>query len=421
MNTPASSVPAAGDADSSSKMNPSERHASLGLALIFALRMLGLFLVVPVFEIEASHYPGANPASIGLAMGVYGLTQAVLQLPFGMASDRFGRKRMITLGLVVFAIGSAVAALATSLDGLLWGRALQGAGAVSAAVTALLADLTRDAVRTKAMAIIGGSIGLVFSVALILSPLLDALMGLSGMFWLVAVLALLAIAGLYLIVPDEPPLHKGHAVGGSLAAVLRHPDMLRLNVSVFVLHAVQLAMWMVVPMLLVQAGLDKNHHWEVYLPAVIGSFVVMGGVLFRMERQGRLREVFLTSIVLVGLVQLALWWLAGRQASGIAPSMWSIALALLVFFSGFNMLEASQPSIMSRLATPQTRGMALGVYNTMQSLGLFTGGALGGVLLKVAGAQALFLGSAALTVLWLVAVWGLRPPARPPRPAARAA
>ena len=300
MNTPASSVPATGDADSSSKMNPSERHASLGLALIFALRMLGLFLVVPVFEIEASHYPGANPASIGLAMGVYGLTQAVLQLPFGMASDRFGRKRMITLGLVVFAIGSAVAALATSLDGLLWGRALQGAGAVSAAVTALLADLTRDAVRTKAMAIIGGSIGLVFSVALILSPLLDALMGLSGMFWLVAVLALLAIAGLYLIVPDEPPLHKGHAVGGSLAAVLRHPDMLRLNVSVFVLHAVQLAMWMVVPMLLVQAGLDKNHHWEVYLPAVIGSFVVMGGVLFRMERQGRLREVFLTSIVLVG-------------------------------------------------------------------------------------------------------------------------
>lgn len=390
-------------------MTPSERRSSLGLALIFALRMLGLFLVVPVFELEASHYAGANPASIGMAMGVYGLTQAVLQLPLGMASDRWGRKRLIALGLLVFAVGSVVAAMATTIDGLLWGRAIQGAGAVSAAVTALLADQTRDVVRTKAMAMIGASIGLVFSLALIVSPLLAGWMGLSGMFWLVAVLALLAVVAIFVMVPPEPALHRD-AVGGSLAEVLAHPALLRLNVGVFVLHAVQLAMWMVLPRMLVEAGLVKEHHWYVYLPAVLGSFLVMGGVLFRMERKGKLKQVFLTSIVLVGLTQLALWWMSGSSAG--APSLWTLCLLLLVFFSGFNMLEASQPSLVSRQAPPQARGMALGVYNTLQSLGLFAGGAVGGILIKHSGPQMLFMASGVLMLLWLLVALGMTAPGR---------
>ena len=390
-------------------MTPSERRSSLGLALIFALRMLGLFLVVPVFELEASHYAGANPASIGMAMGVYGLTQAVLQLPLGMASDRWGRKRLIALGLLVFAVGSVVAAMATTIDGLLWGRAIQGAGAVSAAVTALLADQTRDVVRTKAMAMIGASIGLVFSLALIVSPLLAGWMGLSGMFWLVAVLALLAVVAIFVMVPPEPALHRD-AVGGSLAEVLAHPALLRLNVGVFVLHAVQLAMWMVLPRMLVEAGLVKEHHWYVYLPAVLGSFLVMGGVLFRMERKGKLKQVFLASIVLVGLTQLALWWMSGSSAG--APSLWTLCLLLLVFFSGFNMLEASQPSLVSRQAPPQARGMALGVYNTLQSLGLFAGGAVGGILIKHSGPQMLFMASGVLMLLWLLVALGMTAPGR---------
>ena len=391
------------------RMTPSERRSSLGLALIFALRMLGLFLVVPVFELEASHYAGANPASIGMAMGVYGLTQAVLQLPLGMASDRWGRKRLIALGLLVFAVGSVIAAMATTIDGLLWGRAIQGAGAVSAAVTALLADQTRDVVRTKAMAMIGASIGLVFSLALIVSPLLAGWMGLSGMFWLVAVLALLAVVAIFVMVPPEPALHRD-AVGGSLAEVLAHPALLRLNVGVFVLHAVQLAMWMVLPRMLVEAGLVKEHHWYVYLPAVLGSFLVMGGVLFRMERKGKLKQVFLTSIVLVGLTQLALWWMSGSSAG--APSLWTLGLLLLVFFSGFNMLEASQPSLVSRQAPPQARGMALGVYNTLQSLGLFAGGAVGGILIKHSGPQMLFMASGVLMLLWLLVALGMTAPGR---------
>ena len=401
-------VSTSGDA-AGTRMTPSERRSSLGLALIFALRMLGLFLVVPVFELEASHYAGANPASIGMAMGVYGLTQAVLQLPLGMASDRWGRKRLIALGLLVFAVGSVIAAMATSIDGLLWGRAIQGAGAVSAAVTALLADQTRDGVRTKAMAMIGASIGLVFSLALIVSPLLAGWIGLSGMFWLVAALALLAVLGIFVLVPPEPALHRD-AVGGSLAEVLAHPALLRLNVGVFVLHAVQLAMWMVLPRLLVQAGLVKEHHWYLYLPAVLGSFVVMGGVLFRMERKGKLKQVFLASIVLVGLTQLALWWMSGSSAG--APSLWTLGLLLLVFFSGFNMLEASQPSLVSRQAPPQARGMALGVYNTLQSLGLFAGGAVGGILIKHSGPQMLFMASGVLMLLWLLVALGMTAPGR---------
>ena len=389
-------------------MTSQELRASGSLALIFALRMLGLFLVLPVFALEASKYPGGNDAAmVGLAMGLYGLTQAVFQLPLGMASDRWGRKRIIVGGLAVFAIGSLVAALADSLTGLMVGRALQGAGAVSAAVTALISDLTRDSVRTKAMAMVGGSIGLMFALALVLSPLLAAWVGLSGIFGLTFALALAGIAVVLWVVPAEPA-QQSNAPRGRPAELLQHKDLLRLNAGVFILHTVQMAMWVAVPALLVSAGLAKDGHWKLYLPAVVLSFVAMGG-LFSMERKGKLRAALLGAIGLVLVVQVGLGAVA--QASS-QPPLALMGALMFLFFVGFNVLEASQPSLVSRMAPTHLRGAALGAYNTLQSLGLFAGGFLGGVLAKWGGMPALFTATTVLMVLWLVLTWPLRPVGR---------
>ncbi|MDF2467136.1 MAG: putative transporter [Ramlibacter sp.] len=389
-------------------MTATERRASGSLAAIFAARMLGLFLVLPVFALEAARYPGGDdPTLIGLAMGIYGLTQGILQIPFGLASDRFGRKRVIILGLVVFALGSFLAAAAPTLGWLIAGRSLQGAGAVSAAVTALLADQTRDEVRTKAMALVGASIGLMFALSLVAAPMLAASIGLSGLFWVTGGLALACIAIVAWWTPPEPIQHK-NVPRGKLADVLTDAGLLRLDVGVFVLHAVQLAMWVAIPALMVQAGLAKADHWHVYLPAVLASFVVMGATLFPLERRGYLRAVFLGSVGVVALVQVGLLLVAGQ------PSVWALAVLLFVFFCGFNVLEASQPSMASRIAPPHARGAALGVYNTLQSLGFFAGGAVGGWLTKNAGAQGLFAACAGLMLVWLVVAWPMRAPrARP--------
>ena len=386
-------------------MTRQELRSSGSLALIFALRMLGLFLVLPVFALEAQHYAGGNdPAMVGLALGMYGLTQAVFQLPLGLASDRFGRKKVIIVGLLVFALGSLVAALADSLMGLVWGRALQGAGAVSAAVTALLADLTRDSVRTKAMAMVGGSIALMFSLALVLSPLLAGWVGLSGIFWITLALTLAGIAAVLWVVPPEPVQHTAMP-RGRFADLLAYPDLLRLNVGVFVLHTVQMAMWVAVPTLLVQAGLVKTAHWQVYLPAVLLSFAALGR-LFAMERKGQLRSALLLAIVLVLLVQAGL---GALTLAGDAPSLWLLGAAMLVFFIGFNMLEATQPSLISRMAPDSLRGAALGAYNTLQSLGLFAGGFLGGWLSRHGSLTGVFAATALLCVVWLVVTWPLQP------------
>lgn len=389
-------------------MTPLERRSSISLALIFALRMLGLFLVLPVFALEARKYPGGDdPALVGLAMGIYGLTQAVLQLPLGLASDRFGRKRVIVAGLVVFAAGSLLAALADSVTGLVIGRAVQGAGAVSAAVTALLADQTRDVVRTKAMALVGASIGLMFAIALVAAPPLAAHMGLAGLFGLTCALALAGIAVVLWVVPPEPA-RQADAPRGRLADVWRHADLLRLNAGVFALHTVQMAMWVAVPAMLVQAGLPKDAHWQAYLPAVVLSFAAMGG-LFAMERRGRLRAALLIAIGLVLAVQAGLGLLA---ASGATPTLAVLGTLLFLFFCGFNALEATQPSLVSRMAPAPLRGAALGAYNTLQSLGLFAGGALGGLLAKWGGAPGLFAATAVLAALWLLLTWPLRPVVR---------
>ena len=386
-------------------MTRQELRSSGSLALIFALRMLGLFLVLPVFALEAQHYAGGNdPAMVGLALGMYGLTQAVFQLPLGLASDRFGRKKVIIVGLLVFALGSLVAALADSLMGLVWGRALQGAGAVSAAVTALLADLTRDSVRTKAMAMVGGSIALMFSLALVLSPLLAGWVGLSGIFWITLALTLAGMAAVLWVVPPEPVQHTAMP-RGRFADLLAYPDLLRLNAGVFVLHTVQMAMWVAVPTMLVQAGLVKTAHWQVYLPAVLLSFAALGR-LFAMERKGQLRSALLLAIVLVLLVQAGL---GALTLAGDAPSLWLLGAAMLVFFIGFNMLEATQPSLVSRMAPDRLRGAALGAYNTLQSLGLFAGGFLGGWLSRHGSLTGVFAATALLCVVWLVVTWPLQP------------
>jgi MFS family permease len=390
-----------------SAMTPLERRASLSLAAIFALRMLGLFLVLPVFALEAAKYPGGDdPALIGLAMGIYGLTQGLLQIPFGMASDRFGRKRVIVLGLLVFAAGSFLAAWAPSLHWLLIGRSLQGAGAVSAAVTALLADQTRDEVRTKAMALVGGSIALMFALSLLLAPALVTHIGLGGLFGLTGTLALAGVAVIIWLVPPEPRKHKDMP-RGRLSEVLSHAALLRLNFGVFILHAVQLAMWVAIPALLVQAGLPKAQNWWVYLPAVLASFVVMGATLFPLEKRGYLRAVFLGAIGLIALVQLGLIWAASAGA-GIG----GLAFLLFVFFCGFNVLEASQPSLATRVAPAHARGAALGVYNTLQSLGFFAGGALGGWLVKTTGVHGLFVACAVGMALWLLVAWPMKAPSR---------
>ena len=405
--SPANAAPLPPD---TARMTSAERRASASLALVFALRMLGLFIVLPVFALEAARLPGGEDAArVGFAMGLYGLTQAFLQIPLGLASDRVGRKPVIVAGLLLFALGSGIAACAPDLTWLAIGRAVQGAGAISAAVTAFLADVTRDSVRTKAMAMVGASIALMFALSLVLAPALAAWVGLSGIFAITGVLALLAIAVVIWVAPPEPREHRPsdmQQLRAGLAEVLRHRGLLRLNLGVFVLHAVQLAMWMAVPALLVAAGLPKADHGHIYLPAVAASLLVMGGVLFPMERRGRLRAAFLIAIALIGAVQLALWALADAQ-----PGLWTLGLLLFVFFIGFNTLEASQPSLVSKLAPAHARGAALGVYNTLQSVGFFVGGAVGGWLARAHGAQGLFAVCAVAMLVWLVVAWPMQAPA----------
>jgi len=373
------------------------------------LRMLGLFLVLPVFALEARRYPGGeDPLWLGLAMGIYGLTQGLLQLPFGMASDRFGRKRVIVLGLIIFALGSFWAAAATDLTHLLLGRSLQGAGAVSAAVTAMLADLTRDEVRTRAMAWLGSSIALMFALSLVVAPVLTDWIGFSGLFWLTGALALLGVGVVIWWAPPAPPtlLSAPGQERGRLADVLVHADLMRLNIGVFVLHAVQLAMWVAVPSLLVQSGLNKWLHWQLYLPVVVLSLLFLG-VVFAMERRGHFKKMFLLSIGLIAVVQVGLL----VQSLG-TPSLGGLAVLLLVFFCGFNALEVALPSLASLIAPRAMRGAALGVYNTLQSLGFFVGGLVGGWVVKSWGSPALFLSCGVAMLLWLLLALPMQNPFR---------
>ena len=374
------------------RMSPVERRAGASLASIFALRMLGLFLILPVFSVYAAGLPGGdNLALVGFALGAYGLTQAIFQIPYGIASDIFGRKRVIVIGLLVFALGSFVAAWAPDLHWIIVGRVLQGAGAISAAVTALAADLTREEHRTKVMAMIGSSIGLVFALSLVGAPVLYGWIGMGGLFVMTGVLALAAIVLLFKGVPPAPPPH-GHKKL-PLRRVILDADLMRLNLGIFILHMVQMAMFVVLPHALVDhGGLAAADHWMVYLPAVLVSFVVMVPAIIAAERKDKMRPVFRAAVALLVVVQLGLLFFG--------QGLWTLGLWLLLFFVAFNILEASLPSLVSRTAPAGARGAALGVYNTTQAMGLFVGGALGGYIAQHFGDNAVFAACAGLAVVW---------------------
>lgn len=392
------------DAD---KMTASEVRASVGLASIFGLRMLGMFLILPVFALYAEHLPGGNNHTmIGLALGAYGLTQAMLQLPFGIASDKFGRKRVIYFGLILFAIGSFVAAGANDIVTIILGRVIQGAGAISAAVTALLADSTREEHRTHAMAMIGGTIGVTFAASLVMGPALYQYIGMHGIFAMTGILSLTAMAVVKWYIPDPIASHfhsDAQANPAKLGDVLRNGQLLRLNFGIFALHAAQMAMFVVIPFALRTTGhLDINHHWEVYLPVVLVSFVLMVPAIIYGEKRAKLKQVFVAAVALMLLAQL-----------GMAASMhhfWGIVAALTAYFIAFNILEATLPSLISKIAPGSAKGTAMGVYNTSQSIGLFFGGITGGWLSQHYGFSAVFMFSASLMSIWLIAAFGMRQP-----------
>jgi MFS family permease len=397
---------------SPSRMQSGELRATISLSAIFALRMLGLFMIMPVFSIFAKTIPGGDsPTLVGLAIGIYGLTQSALYIPYGIASDRFGRKPVIVFGLVVFALGSAVAALAHDIHWIVVGRVIQGAGAVSSAVIAFLADLTSEENRTKAMAVMGGSIGLSFAVAIVCAPLVFHWIGMSGLFSVIGLLSLAAIALVIWVVPASPT--PPARVKAPFREVLHNVELLRLNFGVFALHATQTALFVVLPGMLVAGGLPVASHWKVYLPVMGVSFVLMVPMMIAGERRGKIKGILLIAIGLVLAGQLALF--------GLPHSLGLLVVALFIYFTGFNALEASQPSLVSKLAPGARKGAAMGVYNTTQALGLFAGGALGGWLASHAGQNSVFAACAALVCVWFIIAANMkRPPSRGVRAASTA-
>jgi MFS family permease len=387
-------------------MTPAEQRATFALAGIYALRMLGLFLIFPVFALYAEHLAGATPLLVGLAVGAYGLTQALLQIPFGMISDRLGRKPVIVAGLLVFAVGSVVAATGTDIWTVVLGRALQGAGAVAGVVMALLADLTRESQRTKAMATVGMTIGLSFAVALMAGPLLDELWGVPGIFWLVGAFALAGIGLVQWVVPtpQRTAVHRdAEVVGGQLAAVLRDRELLRLDFGIFALHAVMTSLFLALPLQLRDAaGLPTVDHWQVYLPALVLAVAVMIPFVVLAERRGRMKGVFLGAIAAVLAAQLGLN-AHGTSALAIAGWVW-------LFFVGFNLLEATLPSLVSKIAPAAAKGTAMGIYATAQFAGAFLGGVGGGLAHQHYGLGGVFTFGAVVCAVWLAVASGMPKP-----------
>ncbi len=385
-------------------MTPTELRAGASLAAIFGLRMLGLFLILPVFAVHARHYAGGDDLTlVGVALGAYGLAQAILQIPFGVASDRIGRKPVIYAGLVIFAAGSFLAMAASDIWTAIAGRALQGAGAISSVVVALAADLTGEGHRTKVMAIIGSTIGFAFALSLVAAPSLYRAIGMAGLFALTGVLSLAALWLVAAVVPEVPQHVRATPGTGGLGEAFQ-PELLRLNFGIFVLHMVQMAMFVVVPPLLVVAGLALTDHWMLYLPVVLASFALMVPPVLYADRRNRSKPVLIGAVALLVAVQAGL----AAAETGIA----ALAALLLVFFAAFNVLEALLPSLVTRLAPAHARGTAIGVYNTTQTLGLFFGGLGGGWVAKHFGTAAVFGGCATLALAWLAVAAGMRTPAR---------
>jgi len=386
-----------------SGFNKQERHATLGLAGIYGSRMLGLFLILPVFALYAEHLASATPILIGMAIGIYGLTQAVLQIPFGLLSDKIGRKPVIVGGLLLFALGSIIAATADDIWMIIVGRAIQGSGAIAAAVMALLADLTRDNQRTKAMATVGVTIGMSFTVALIAGPLFNAWIGVPGLFWITAALAVASILILLLVVPtpEHISIHSdAEPVPGLFGKVLRDPQLLRLDAGIFTLHLVLTALFLALPLTLRDAGLPVENHSWLYLPVMLLSMGLMVPFIIMAEKKDKMKQVFTGAIGTLGVALAGFWLLSG--------SIWGLGLMLLLFFVAFNLLEASLPSLVSRLAPGAIRGTAMGVYSTSQFSGAFVGGLLGGWVHAGFGETSVFLLGAGFILMWLLLASGMQ-------------
>jgi MFS family permease len=382
-------------------MNALEWRAVVSLGAIYALRMIGMFMVLPVFALYAGDLPRpAEPWQIGLAIGIYGLTQACLQIPMGMASDRFGRKPVIALGMVVFAAGSWLAGSTQDIDWIIVGRALQGAGAVSSAVAALLADVTRDAVRTTAMAILGAGMGLAFVLALVLGPLVSGWIGVDGIFQLTGALALLTLPVLLFAVPTPT---EPRTSAGRLREVLANGQLLRLDAGIFLLHACMTTVFTVAPLAIVETlGLPSAQHWKLYLPVLLLSLIPVFPLIRMAEQRGRFKTAFIGAICVLAMA-LAL-------ASAEHSSAMLLVLALFLYFIGFNFLEGALPSLISRKAPPEQKGAALGIYSSAQFLGAFAGGTLGGLAMQRGGISAAFALAATLPIIWLIIAAKLAPP-----------
>jgi MFS family permease len=387
-------------------MKPQEFRAAAALAAVFSVRLLGLFMIYPVFAAYAGALVGANPYLIGEALGIYGLSQGLLQIPFGLLSDRVGRKVMIVLGLILFGAGSAVAAVSTTIGGVIIGRALQGAGAVGSVILALVADLTGEDSRTAAMAMVGITIGASFIVALLAGPVVANFIGVSGIFWLMVALALVGIAITQFVVPNPPRVrvHRdAEAVPALLGAVLRNRELLRLDVGIFALHAMLTASFLVVPDLLRSTlGIGVHDQWIVYLPVLLVSVAAMVPAIIVAEKYRRMKGVFVSAVAALVVSQIMLFYGSGN--------VFALLAALIVFFSAFNVMEASLPSLITKVAPPDVKGTAMGVYSSLQFLGIFVGGIIGGMAHQHGGSAGVFALTAALAVIWLIIAAGMAQP-----------
>jgi MFS family permease len=383
-----------------------EKRAGFSLAAIYAVRMLGLFMILPVFSLYAEQFEGATPVLLGLALGIYGLTQGLLQIPYGMLSDRFGRKPMIAIGLIVFAAGSLFAANADTIYEIIAGRALQGSGAVAAVLMALAADLSREEHRLKMMGFIGVSIGFAFAIAMVAGPVLNQIVGLSGIFIVTAILALFALIILFVWVPNpkQSQFHRdAQANPTQFKSLLADRQLLRLDFGILILHMVLMATFVAFPLVLQnQAGLDSADHWELYLPVFLVSVALMVPFIILAEAKRRMKQVFVGAIGILTLALINLYF--GGD------SVWHLAVTMVVFFTAFNLLEASLPSLVAKISPADRKGTAMGLYSASQFIGAFLGGALGGVSYELGGAQGVYLMCIFALLVWLLLAYTMKNP-----------